>query len=92
LWAEDTSAPSVPPHNNKKSLGHMGCAAQHLILLPFMNDAVFGILYGLVAGIMVFISFDELLPGAEVYGEHHLAIYGLVGGMAIMALSLWMFI
>jgi ZIP family zinc transporter len=70
----------------------MGCAAQHLILLPFMNDAVFGILYGLVAGIMVFISFDELLPGAEVYGEHHLAIYGLVGGMAIMALSLWLFI
>jgi len=40
----------------------------------------------------VFISFDELLPGAEEYGEHHLAIYGLVGGMAVMALSLWLFI
>jgi zinc transporter, ZIP family len=37
---------------------------------------------------MVFISLDELLPSAEEYGEHHLAIYGLIGGMIIMALSL----
>ena len=41
---------------------------------------------------MVFISLDELLPTAEEYGNHHLAIYGLVGGMALMALSLLLFI
>lgn len=45
-----------------------------------------------VAGIMVFISLDELLPTAENYGEHHIAIYGLVIGMAVMALSLLMFV
>lgn len=43
-----------------------------------------------VAGIMVFISLDELLPSARAYGEHHLAIYGLVAGMAVMAISLWL--
>ena len=46
------------------------------------------ILMASVAGIMVFISVDELLPGAEKYGEHHFSIAGFVGGMAVMAISL----
>ncbi|NLE20408.1 MAG: zinc transporter ZupT, partial [Clostridiales bacterium] len=44
------------------------------------------------AGIMVFISLDELLPSARIYGEHHLSMYGLVAGMAVMAVSLWLFV
>jgi len=44
-----------------------------------------------VAGIMVYISLDELLPTAEKYGEHHIAIYGLIAGMAVMAASLMLF-
>ena len=43
------------------------------------------------AGIMVFISFDELLPAAREYGEHHLSIYGLISGMVVMAVSLLLF-
>ena len=50
-----------------------------------------GIIFGAVAGIMVFISLDELLPAAEKYGEHHVAIYSLIAGMVIMALSLILF-
>jgi len=57
-----------------------------------MSQTVFGILFGSVAGIMVFISLDELLPTAEQYGKHHHAIYGLVAGMAVMAISLVMFV
>lgn len=41
---------------------------------------------------MVYISLDELLPTAEEYGEHHVAILGLIGGMAVMAISLLMFV
>ncbi len=41
---------------------------------------------------MVFISLDELLPAAREYGEHHLSIYGLIAGMAIMAVSLLLFV
>ncbi len=37
---------------------------------------------------MIYISLDELLPTAEKFGEHHIAIYGLIAGMAVMALSL----
>ena len=59
-----------------------------LLLLPIMSDAVLGILFAGVAGIMVFISIDELLPAAREYGEHHLSIYGFVGGRAVMAVSL----
>ena len=40
---------------------------------------------------MVYISFDELLPGAHQYGHHHMAIIGLIMGMALMALSLLLF-
>lgn len=58
------------------------------ILWPFINDYTFGFLFAAVAGIMVYISLDELLPAAEKYGEHHISILGLVSGMIIMALSL----
>ena len=57
-----------------------------------MNDTVFGIIFASVAGIMVFISFDELLPAAREYGEHHLSIYGLISGMIVMSISLLLFI
>ena len=70
----------------------VGAVIGYLLLMPIMSDVVFGVLYAGVAGIMVFISLDELLPSAKEYGEHHLSIYGLVGGMAVMAVSLWMFL
>jgi ZIP family zinc transporter len=70
----------------------IGALAGFLLLRQFMNDTVFGLLFAVVAGIMVFISLDQLLPAAEEYGEHHLAIYGLVAGMAVMAGSLLLFI
>ena len=56
-----------------------------------MSDTVYGIIFAGVAGIMVFISVDELLPAAREYGEHHLSIYGLIGGMMVMAASLLLF-
>ena len=70
----------------------VGALIGYLILMPIMSDAVYGILFAAVAGIMVFISLDELLPSARAYGEHHLSIYGLVAGMAVMAVSLWLFV
>lgn len=70
----------------------LGALVGYLVLMPFMNDVIFGIIYGAIAGIMVFISFDELLPSAREYGEHHLSLYGLVGGMLVMALSLSIFV
>jgi ZIP family zinc transporter len=52
---------------------------------------LFGILFAGVAGIMVYISLDELLPTAHEYGETHSAILGIVGGMVVMAISLLLF-
>ncbi|MFO7760390.1 MAG: zinc transporter ZupT [Thermodesulfobacteriota bacterium] len=49
---------------------------------------VMGILFGGVAGIMVYISLDELLPTSRVYGKGHDSIFGLFGGMLVMSLSL----
>lgn len=70
----------------------IGALIGYLVLMPFINDFVFGIIFAGVAGIMVFISLDELLPSAQKYGEHHLSIYGLVAGMVVMAVSLLLFI
>lgn len=70
----------------------LGALLFYLILFPFINDIVIGAIYACIAGIMVFISIDELLPSAREYGEHHLSVYGFVGGMAIMAFSLLAFI
>jgi ZIP family zinc transporter len=60
----------------------------YLILLPYLSSFTLGLLMAAVAGIMVFISVDELLPGAEKYGEHHFSIAGFVAGMVVMAVSL----
>ncbi len=52
------------------------------------GGAAFPLILAAVAGIMIYISLDELLPTAEKYGKHHVAIAGVVGGMAIMGISL----
>ncbi len=70
----------------------IGAIIGYLLLIQFMSPLVFGIVFAAVAGIMVFISIDELLPAAQEYGEHHLSIYGLIAGMGVMAVSLLMFI
>ena len=49
---------------------------------------IFPLIMAAVAGIMIYISLDELLPTAEKYGKHHIAIAGVVSGMAIMGISL----
>ncbi len=70
----------------------VGAAVGFALLAVFFNDVVFGVLFASVAGIMVFISLDELLPTAREYGEHHLSVYGLIAGMAVMAVSLLLFV
>ncbi|MEM8965324.1 MAG: zinc transporter ZupT [Bacteroidota bacterium] len=70
----------------------VGAFIGYLVLMPFINETIFGLLFAGIAGIMVFISLDQLLPAAHAYGKHHHAIYGLIAGMAIMAVSLLLFI
>ena len=86
--------------SRRKALGYaflsglaepVGALIGWLVLMPVMNDTVFGLLFAAVAGIMVFISLDELLPATRAYGHHHLSIYGLIAGMAVMAASLLLF-
>lgn len=68
----------------------VGAALAAIVLLPFLRAGVLaGVLAG-VAGLMVFISLDELLPAAREHGKEHLAIIGAIMGMAVMAVSLWL--
>lgn len=69
-----------------------GAIIGYILLFRFFNDAVFGFIFASVAGIMVYISLDELLPAAREYGEHHLSILELIAGMAVMAVSLLLFV
>ncbi|HOX06625.1 MAG TPA: zinc transporter ZupT [Planctomycetota bacterium] len=55
-----------------------------------MPKQVVGLLFGGVAGVMVYISLDELLPTSRAYGKGHDSLLGLLAGMAVMALSLLM--
>jgi ZIP family zinc transporter len=70
----------------------VGALTGFFLLRQFFNDLTFGIVFAGVAGIMVYISLDELLPTAEEYGEHHIAIGGLIAGMLVMAISLLLFV
>src|SRR5699024_10449453 len=70
----------------------LGALIGWLLLMPIMTVTDSGLIFAAVAGLMVFVSFDALLPAAREYGEHHLSIYGLISGMAVMAVSLLLFI
>ena len=70
----------------------LGAVIAYLFLMPFWSPLLNGIVMSAVAGIMVYISLDELLPTAEKYGEHHISISGLIAGLLIMAVSLFLFI
>ena len=66
----------------------VGALCGYLFLRPFWTPEVNAFLLAFVSGIMIYISFDELLPGTEKYGHHHWGIAGVISGMAIMAISL----
>jgi len=70
----------------------LGALIALVFLKSFFSPALLGITFAAVAGIMIFISLDELLPTAREYGQHHLSIYGLISGMAVMAVSLILFL
>ena len=66
----------------------LGALIGFLLLRPFLGPETLGVAYAAIAGIMVFVSLDKLLPTAIQTGRHHTAIYGLIAGMAVMAVSL----
>ena len=68
----------------------IGALLGYLILRPFITPALIGGLMAFIAGIMVYISMDEILPTAHSYGRGHEVVIGFVLGMLVMALSLWM--
>jgi ZIP family zinc transporter len=69
----------------------VGALIGFFLLLPIMGELTLGITFGFVAGIMVYISFDELLPAARVYGNAHTSILGIALGILVMASSLLLF-
>jgi ZIP family zinc transporter len=68
----------------------VGAIIGFLILMPFLSEGLLASLLAFVAGIMVYISIDELLPMAHRYGHSHTVVFGFILGMFIMALSLLM--
>ncbi len=66
----------------------LGALLAYGILKTLLSSSLTGVAFASVAGVMVFISLDELLPLAREFGRGHLALYSWIMGMAIMALSL----
>ena len=65
-----------------------GAVIGYLILAPFLSDYLLGIIFAMVAGVMVFLAIDTLLPTARNSARGHLTVYGVIAGMAVMAVSL----
>lgn len=66
----------------------VGAVVAYLALRPFLTDALLASITAGVAGIMVFISLDQLIPNAKRFDEGHAPVYGLMGGMVLMAVVL----
>ncbi len=69
----------------------IGAIIGYVALSRFLSEAIFGSVFGVIAGVMVFLALDELLPAAKRYAKGHETVYGLVAGMATLALSLVLF-
>lgn len=69
----------------------LGAVLGYLVLYNNLNDLVFGIVYCVAAGIMIFVSLDELLPEALRVEDHHISVYGAIIGMIVMAIALNVF-
>jgi len=68
----------------------VGALSGYLVLRPLLNEGVMGFVLASVAGVMVFISLDQLIPNAKKYDSGHQAVYGLIAGMAVMAVTILM--
>jgi ZIP family zinc transporter len=66
----------------------LGAMVGYGLLRHVFNDGVFGSVFASVAGVMVYLCFDELLPAARQHGAHGLMMTGVMAGMAVMGLSL----
>ncbi len=69
----------------------VGAAVGFVAFRSVLKQGTLGVLFACVAGIMVYIALDELLPTAHEYGDGHAVIGGVIGGMAVMALTLLIF-
>jgi zinc transporter, ZIP family len=69
----------------------VGALLGYAVLAPFLSQTVYGVIFGVIAGVMVFLAIDELLPAARRYSKGHETVYGIVTGMALLALSLVLF-
>jgi len=68
----------------------VGAGTAAVFLIPILTPTLLGWILAAVAGIMIFISLDELVPASRSFGQEHVSIIGVIMGMAIMSLSLWM--
>ena len=66
----------------------LGARVGALLILPLFGASAVAVSFALVAGVMIFISFDQLFPVAKAYASGHECLYGLIVGMAVMAFSL----
>lgn len=66
----------------------LGALIGYLVLAPFLTPVVYAVTFGIIAGVMVFLALDELLPAAKKYATGHETTYGMIIGMAAIALSL----
>jgi zinc transporter, ZIP family len=67
----------------------LGALLGYAVLMPFLTTTFIYILVAFAAGVMVFISIDELLPSARMYGNEHVVIAGTLAGMVLMAVSIY---
>ena len=87
-------------HKRMKAVGYatlsgvaepLGGILGYIVLRSVLTPSLLACVLAVVAGIMVYISLDELLPTAESYGEHHIAIIGVISGMVFMSFGLLLF-
>lgn len=65
----------------------LGALLAFLVLRPFITPLLMGCLFAIVAGIMLYISIEELIPSSRQYGYTRLALVATFAGICLMPLT-----
>lgn len=65
----------------------LGALMAYFVLKPFINEFLLGLIFAFVMGIMLYISFEELIPSSREYGYNNLSLYSIFAGICLMPIT-----
>lgn len=69
----------------------LGAFVSYILLKNYINDVTISLVLILVAGIMMSLSIDEMIPEVNKYNNKVISIIGMILGLVLVLINLYLF-